>query len=175
VAVPQVVDLLRDAFLGEGGAAGRAVLSCGLCGGIAAGGILMAAMAWTGRINPGFQLLVAPIVFILGTILGVLEGGFVALVGRPRGTTAGCCARRTFIGLFVLVLLSPLSWLVASAITVGAALFVEVRPSLVVVTAGGLLVGLAVCAWAMLENLGLLRAAWSRLRSEDGGQPVGVP
>lgn len=177
MAVPQVVDLLRDAFLGEGGAAGRVVLSCGLSGGIVAGGIVMAAMALTGRFNPGFQLLVAPIVFILGTVLGVLEGGLLALAGRPRGTTAGCCARRTFLGLLVLLALLPVSWLVSSAITVAAALVVEVRPSLVVVASGGLLVGLAVSAWAMAENLALLRAAWGRVkgRPHDEGQPVGAP
>jgi hypothetical protein len=177
MAVPQLADLLRDAFLGEGGAAGRAVLSCGLFGGIAAGGILMAVMTWSGRINPGFHLLVAPVVFILGTIFGVVEGGVLALVARPRGTSIGCCARRTAVGLLVLLVLLPLSWLVSSAITVGVALVVEVRPSLVVVTSGGLLVGLAVSMWAMIEHVGLLRATWVRLTAprDDGVQPVGLP
>lgn len=152
---------MQWALLGPRGAAGRVVLSSILAGGICGGGLLVAGLALLDRGNPGLHLLLVPVLFLLGTVLGLAHGFVLTLIGRARGA-AGCAAlSKGLVGAGVSLPLLPLSWLVASSIAVSTALRTEVRVSWLAVSLGGTLVGLSVCVWAILE-------AWRMLRGSSG-------
>lgn len=161
-------DTFRTTFYGPEGAGGRVVLSWVLAGGICGGGLLVGALALLGRGSPGLHLLLTPVLFLVGSVLGVAHGFILALAGRSESATRAETARRGLIAVGVSLLLLPLSWLISSSIAVGTALRVELRASWLVVSLGGTFVGLLVCAWALVEGWRMVSAAARRRRSSGG-------
>lgn len=150
---------MQAALLGPRGAAGRVVLSSILAGGICGGGLLVGVLAMLDRGNPGLHLLLAPVLFLLGTVLGLAQGFVVVLAGRARGAAGPSALRKGLVGVAASVPLLPLSWLVSSSIAVSTALRAEVRASWVAVSAVGTVVGLSVCVWATLECWRMVRGS----------------
>jgi hypothetical protein len=146
------VDSLRRTFVGPEGLGGRVVASWVLAGGICGGGLLIGALAVLGIGSPGLHLLVAPVLFLAGTVLGLVLGLVLAVLGRPASATRGRALRAGLFAAGISLLLLPPSWLVSCAIVVGAALRMEMRISWLAVSLGGSVVGLLACAWAGLEG-----------------------
>ena len=118
--------------------------------------------ALAGYGSSGLHLLVAPVLFIVGTVLGWAHGFALALVGRP-----GSCTRRRALGLALVggataLPFVGLSWLIAGGITLTTALRIEWRWSWLGVTVLGWLVGGAICTWAAIEGCRMLRCAYQR-------------
>ena len=118
----RLVGLLRWTFEGAEGAGGRVVLSWIVAGGIFGGGLLIAGLALTGRGSAGLHLLIAPVLFLLGSFLGLTAGLVVAVLGRPAGVRAGTALRRGLAAAAISLPLLPLAWLVSSSIKVATAL-----------------------------------------------------
>lgn len=156
------LDSLRRTFFGPEGLGGRVVVSWVLAGGISGGGLLLVVLAVLGIGNPGLHLLVAPVLFLVGTVLGFVLGLALAVLGRPSAVTPGRALRAGLVAAAIsLPLLAP-SWLVSAAITVGTALRMEMRVSWLVVSLGGSVVGLLACAWAGLEGCRVVSATLRR-------------
>lgn len=169
------VDLLRRTFLGPGGTGGRVVMASTLAGGICCGGLLVGSLALLGLGSVGLHLLVAPVLFLAGSALGVVHGVSMAVVARPETVTCAGALRRALIATALTLPLVPLSWLVSSSIVVSAALRSEVRASWVAVSVVGTLLGLVVCTWAMVESGRAVAAAWGRwtARTSRRTRPTG--
>lgn len=162
----RVVDLLQWTFEGAEGAAGRVVLSSILAGGICGGGLLIGTLAMIGYGGPGLHLLLAPVLFLTGSLAGLVYGMTLTVLTRPGEAPRSDAWRRGLIAAVASVPLLPLSWLVSSSITVGTALQVEQRMSWIVVSVGGALLGVAVCAFALVEGW---RAVADALRRYTAG------
>jgi hypothetical protein len=164
-----VAEWLRSTFAGPEGGSGRVVLSWTLAGGAAAGGILTGALAIAGRANPGLLVLVGPVLYVAGTLVGLLHGLVLGVVGRPRHVPRGAALRRSTQAAALSLPLLPVSWLTSAAITVGSAVRVEFRLAWLLVGTVGSLVALALCLWALAEACGQVRRAYGRCRRGNAG------
>lgn len=141
------------------------MLSSILAGGICGGGLLVGGLAVFDRGSPGLHLLLAPVLFLVGTALGLVQGFVLALIGRMRGVADSAALRRGLVGAGVSLPVLPLSWLISSSIAVSTALRTELRTSWLFVSAGGTLIGMMVCVWAIVE-------AWRMIGGAGGGPDV---
>ncbi|MDX1646200.1 MAG: hypothetical protein R3304_03555 [Longimicrobiales bacterium] len=167
-----MVELLRWTFAGAEGAAGRVVLSWIMAGGICGGGLLIGMLALVGGGSPGLHLLLAPVLFLGGSVLGFLNGLGLAVLTRPESASMGEALRRGLTAVAVALPLLPLAWLVASSVSVATALQVERRISWIVVSAGGTLVGLAICGVAVREGIRSISSAMSERRERRSDTTV---
>ncbi len=154
--------MIGRVFGGVEGRCARVVASWLLAGGIAGGGILIGALALAGIGPSGMHLLIAPALFLVGTVLGLAHGLALALVGRP-----GTCSRRRALGLALAGGLTALplvgaSWIIASGITLTTALRTEWRWSWLAVASGGWILGAMICTWAVIEGFRTVRCAYGR-------------
>jgi hypothetical protein len=141
------------------------VLAWTLAGGAVGGGLATAALELAGRSTPGLLILVGPVLYLAGTLLGMALGGLLGVVGRPEGTTRRDAIRRVGIGVVMSLVLQPLSWLTSASITVGSALRLGFRPEWALVGLVGWGIGAAACLWALHEARPLVRRVLSRLGS----------
>jgi hypothetical protein len=148
--------------VGSRGACVRLVLSWTVAGGVAGGGILVGALTIAGVVEPGLQLLAAPVLFLAGAFLGLLHGGVLSLLGRPRCLTRGTALRHAIVAALLSLPLLGIGWLVTASIALTAALMREMRASWLFFAVGGWILGLALCAWALVEGWRALRTAMDR-------------
>jgi len=141
------------------------VLSWTLAGGICGGGLLIGALTMFDSGSAGLHLLLAPVLFILGTILGSAHALVLSVAGRPADVPRRDALRSALFVLALSLPLIPVSWLVSSSIAVATALRTEMRASWLAVVAGGTAIGLAVCGWACVEAGRVVRSARRRMRS----------
>lgn len=153
---------LRSFLLGSEGGCVRLVLSWTVAGGVAGGGIVVGALTIAGVVEPGLQLLAAPVLFLVGAFLGLLHGGALSVIGRPRCLTRGAALRHALLAAALSVPLLGIGWLVTASITLTAALMTEMRPRWLFFAVGGWILGLSLCAWAALEGWRAIRAAVRR-------------
>lgn len=146
----------------SGGACVRLVLSWTLAGGVAGGGIVVGALTITGVVEPGLELLVAPVLFVVGAVLGFLHGAALAVIGRPACLTRRTALRHAAVALLLAIPLLGVGWLVTECIALTAALMTRMRLPWLVLAVAGWIVGLALCAWAAREGWRAVRAAVAR-------------
>ena len=147
---------------GSRGGCVRLVLSWTVAGGVAGGGILVGALTIAGVVEPGLQLLAAPVLFVAGAVLGLVHGVVLSLVGRPRCLTRGTALRHALLAALISIPLLGIGWVVTASITLTAALMTELRASWLFFAVGGWILGLSLCAWALWEGWRALRAAFGR-------------
>lgn len=137
---------------------GRVAVQSAMAGGVALGGIVVAAMTLTGRLSAHALFMNATALFIVGAILGLTHGLVLAYFGRPLGTTrrraAGDLARSILYAVpgvavawlaAVWVAMSYIAWYSGS---VGALLGVAVGWAL----ATGIVATAALNGWRALQN-----------------------
>lgn len=152
----------RGLFEGPEGSCGRVVVSWTAAGGVAGGGILVGSLTIAGYVSPGLQLLAAPVLFLLGALLGAVHGAVLAVAGRPETLSAGGALKKACLSVLVaLPLLFP-AWVVTAGISLTAALVGEWRLTWGLLSLGGWLFGLALCGWAVREGWLTLRCACAR-------------
>jgi len=147
---------------GSRGRCVRLVLSWTVAGGVAGGGILVGALTITGVVEPGLQLLAAPVLFLAGAFLGLLHGGVLSLVGRPGCLTRGTALRHAILAALCALPLLGVGWVVTASIALTAALVTEMRASWLFFAVGGWILGLALCTWAVVEGWQALKTAMGR-------------
>jgi len=145
------------------------VVSWTVGGGICLGGILVGILTVTGVFTPGFQLLAAPVLFLLGGVLGGIHGGILAVVGRPRELGRGDAVRKALWAALVAIPALFPAWIVTAGISLSAALMKEWHLSWAILSLGGWLLGLGVCGWAAREGWHALRRAYARWPESRAG------
>jgi len=161
-ATNRIPILIGRVFGGAEGRCARVVASWGLAGGVAGGGILIGAFSLAGYGAAGLYLLLAPVLFLVGSLMGLAHGFALALVGRP-----GSCSRRRALALALVggataLPLVGVSWLIANGITLTAVLRTEWRWSWLAVAVVGWVLGVAICTWAAVEGFRTLQCAYER-------------
>ena len=149
-------------LLGPEGRCVRLVLSWTVAGGVAGGGVVVGVLTITGIVEPGLQLLAAPVLFTVGAVLGLLHGGALSVIGRPRCLTRGTALRHAFLAALLSLPLLGIGWLVTASITLTAAMVTHPSGRLLFFTVGGWILGLSLCTWAALEGWRAVRAAVDR-------------
>lgn len=162
----RLVESLRWTFEGAEGAAGRVVLSSILAGGICGGGLLIGTLAMIGRGSPGLHLLLAPVLFLAGSLAGLVHGMTLTVLARPGDVPRSDACLRGLVAAVASVPLLPLSWLVSSSITLATALQVEQRTSWLIVSVGGAVLGVVVCGFAAVEGWKAVTDAVRRYTAE---------
>jgi len=155
--VTQTVEALHQTFVGEEGACGRVLISWALAGGVATGGLVVGALTVTGRVSPGLQLLMAPVLFLVGVVLGYTHGAFLAIVGRPASVSLPASAQRSLVAALCSLPGLGVAWVVTAGISVTAAVVVDQRGAVVAVALSAWVIGIALCVWAAFEGLAALR------------------
>lgn len=156
-------------FQGQDGACARVVVSWTVGGGIAFGGVVVGALTVTRLVSPGFHLLAAPVLFLLGALLGGVHGALLAVVGRPCTLGRGGATKRALGAAVVAVLALFPAWVVTAGISLSAALVKEWHVTWALLSLGGWLIGLSVCAWAAREGWCALRRAYARWPESRAG------
>lgn len=92
---------------------GRTAVLSGMAGGVALGGVLIAAMTMAGRLSGHALFMNASALFLVGSVLGLIHGAVLGYLGRPFGTSPKA-ARRDFLlaGLYAVPGLA-VAWLAA--------------------------------------------------------------
>ena len=75
-AQPTTTYSILGLFQGPEGACARVVVSWTVGGGVAFGGVVVGVLTVSGLVSPGFHLLAAPVLFLLGYTLSVKEADF---------------------------------------------------------------------------------------------------
>ena len=154
---------------GERATCGWLVFSWTLAGGVALGGILVSLLTIAGMVAPGLQLLAAPVLFLLGSFLGAVHGGLLAVVGRPRGLSRGVAIRAAAKGFLLGIPALFPAWVVTAGISLTAALVAQWRPTWAVASLGAWFFGLALCGWAAHCGWAALRRAYVRWPESRAG------
>jgi hypothetical protein len=145
------------------------VVSWAVGGAIAFGGVLVGTLTVAGVVAPGFQLLAAPVLFLLGAFLGGVHGAILAVVGRPRALGRGKAVRKALWALLVAIPALFPAWVVTMGISLSAALVKEWHLSWGILALGAWLLGLALCAWAAREGWCALCRAYARWPESRAG------
>jgi hypothetical protein len=83
---PTIPDTRKASVPRTIGLHGRVAVLSGMAGGIALGGVLVAAMTLSGRLSAHALFLNATGLFLVGAVLGLVNGAILAFFGRPAGT-----------------------------------------------------------------------------------------
>ncbi len=151
------------------GSCARVAFTWTVAGGIAGGGVLVGILTLTGAVASGFQLLAAPVLFLVGVALGLVHGCILGIVGRPVGVARGGALGRCLLGSVVALPAVLAGWVVTAGISLSAALVEEFSFRILFLTGVAWIFGLAFCTWAGLEGLTALRRAVERWPESKAG------
>jgi len=126
------------------------------------GGILVGSLTITGLVNPGLQLLAAPVLFLIGAFLGLVHGGILAVAGRPDTLSRAAAARRAVLAGVLSVPALGVAWVTTAGISLTAALTRKWQWAWAILAACGWAFGLALCGWAAHEGGQSLRRVFRR-------------
>lgn len=149
----------RDSALSRSiGFHGRVAVLSAMAGGVAVGGVLVAAMTLSGQLSGHALFLNASALFIVGTLLGLVHGVALAYFGRPLHVKPRAAFRDLGLATLYAVPGVAVAWLVAVwvAMSVVAAYTGGIGPMLGVtlgwLAAAAILVTFAIHAWRALGN-----------------------
>lgn len=150
-------------FEDPSGFCARVVASWVLAGGIMGGGVLIGTLSLSGVGSPGLYLLIAPVLFLVGTGVGFTHGIALALLGRPDECPLRRAGLGALLGALTALPLLGLAWVLASGVTLTVAVGEEgYHWSLVVVSAVAWVAALTVCVWAAIEGARAAKIAYMR-------------
>ncbi len=152
---------LRSLF-GPAGSCIRVTMTWTVAGGIAWGGILVGGLTLSGAVSTGFQLLAAPVLYVVGVVLGFMHGCVLAVVGRPPSVSRRRALLRGVGGGALALPLVGAGWVVTAGMSLTAALLTDFRWATLVLCAGAWCFGTAWCAWAGVEGVRALQRALDR-------------
>ncbi|MEJ2202552.1 MAG: hypothetical protein P8170_00445 [Gemmatimonadota bacterium] len=137
---------------------GRVAVLSAMAGGIALGGVLVAAMTLSGRLSGHALFMNATGLFIVGALIGLVHGVVLGYFGRPAGVSPRQAMRDLGLGVLYAVPGVAIAWLTAIwvAMTMIAAYTGRVGPLAAValgwVSAGIILSVAVVHAWRAVQN-----------------------
>lgn len=143
---------------------GRLIISWSMAGGVIAGGLLVALTTLAGRSSSGAAPQVGTIFFVLGAMAGIAHGGLLGYLSRNPART-----RLEVLSILLrsLVWVIPgllLAWVASLNVALTASVLAMTDPGAVrlATLAAAWVFALAACAWAAMEGLRGVTAAWSR-------------
>lgn len=141
---------------------GRTAVLSSMAGGIALGGVLVAAMTLTGRLSGHAVFATATALFLAGSLLGVLHGVALGFLGRPAGVTAK--AARSDMGRAALYLVPSLAvaWLATIWVAMTMIAFYTGRVGPLAGAAVGWVAAGTILAVAAVHGVRALQNAYAR-------------
>jgi len=141
---------------------GRTAVLWAMAGGIAVGGVLVAAMTLAGRLSGNAIFATSTALFIVGAMLGLIHGGVLGFFGRPSETSANLAARHLALSILYAIPGLAVAWLISVwvALTLIAAYSASVG-ALVGVVAGWIGAAVVLSA-AAIHGLRAMRNAYAR-------------
>jgi hypothetical protein len=146
------------------------MISWTMAGGIAAGGVLLGALAMTGLVEPGVHLFAAEALFLVGAVVGLVHATALGILGRPDCLTFGGALWRSLLSGVLCVPALLLAWVVTAGMTSSAALLTSWKLSWLVLAVVSWGVGLSLCAWAAYEGWSAARRGIARWAPGFGGR-----
>ncbi len=141
---------------------GRVAVLSAMAGGVALGGVLVAAMTLTGHLSGDGLFLSATALFIIGALVGLVHGVALGFFGRPAGTSARTAARQLVLAALYAVPGLALAWLVAVWVAMTlVAYYTGHIAALVGVALGWVAAAVILSAWSV-SALRALRNAFAR-------------
>lgn len=154
--------IVRAAFLGEAASCGRIVVSWTATGGVTAGGMLIGLTALASAEEAQVLLPLAPVLFLLGAVAGLLHGAVLAYVGRPLTVSGRAAVGRIFLSFLGVLPALVVGWVVAAWISLTGAVLAIRGASTIALTSIGWVAGLALCFWAASEGWHGVERAFTR-------------
>jgi len=169
IATTNASEAPRAPLWGHRGSCARVAFTWTVAGGIAGGGVLVGVLTLSGAVSSGFQLLAAPVLFLVGVVLGIAHALVLGTVGRPVGVTRGGAIGRCLLGSLCSVPAILAGWVVTAGISLTAALVEDFSVSVLFLSGVAWIFGVAFCAWAGLEGLTAARRAVERWPESRAG------
>jgi hypothetical protein len=148
---------------------GRVAVFSAMAGGIAVGGVLVAAMTLAGRLSANGIFATATALFIIGAFLGLLHGAFLGFFGRPAGVSPRTAASDMARGALYLVPALAISWLAAIWVAMTLVSFYTGRVGPLVGAAVGWVAAGTILAATAVQGLRALQNAYARWPERRAG------
>jgi hypothetical protein len=153
---------VHEAFLGTSARSRRVVISWAVAGGITTGGLLVGLTALGSPETAQGLLPLAPVLFLVGAVGGVIHGSVLAYLGRAEGVGGPAAAAAVASGILLSIPALVVAWVAAAWISLTPAVVTLHVWSTTVVTLIGWLVGTAACCWAAVEGWEAFCSAFAR-------------
>ncbi len=148
---------------------GRVAVFSAMAGGVAVGGVLVAAMTLAGRLSGNAIFATATALFAIGALLGLVHGAVLGFLGRPSGVTPRQAGHDLGRAALYLVPGLAVSWLAAIWVAMTLVAFYTGRVGPVAGAAAGWLAAGTILAATGVQALRALRNAYVRWPERRAG------
>lgn len=148
---------------------GRVAVLSAMAGGVAVGGVLVAAMTLAGRLSGNAIFATATALFLVGALLGLVHGAALGFFGRPAGVTPRQAGRDMGRAGLYLVPGLAVSWLATVWVAMTLVAFYTGRVGPLAGAAVGWLGAGAILAATAVQALRALRNAYARWPERRAG------
>jgi hypothetical protein len=156
------------------GLPGRVLAASTMAGGIFFGGILVAASTWFDQLVAASVIVISPVMFAGGTVLGAIHGGVLGYVGRPASMPSGAATGSLFSGAIWVIPGVLLSLATALGIAASRWSMISTQPLVVAGAFLTWLVGVGISVWCTIEVSQVLSNALSRWPERRPGVPLAL-
>jgi len=153
---------VQNAFLGSAARGRRVIISWAAAGGIGLGGLVVGLTAIGSPETAQGLLPLAPVLFLVGALAGLLHGTILAYLGRSEGVSGAAAASAAASGIVLSIPALVVAWVATAWISLTPAVLTMRAWSTTLVTGAGWIVGVAVCCWAAVEGWEALCSAVAR-------------
>ncbi len=148
---------------------GRVAVFSAMAGGVASGGVLVAALTLTGRLSGHALFLSATALFVVGALLGLIHGAVLGYFGRPVETAPSTALRQLILaGLYAVPGLA-VAWLVSIWVAMTLIAYYTGKIGALVGVGLGWVAAAAILATAAIQILRAFRNALARWPERRAG------
>lgn len=148
---------------------GRVAVFSAMAGGVAVGGVLVAAMTLAGRLSGNAIFATATALFLVGALLGLVHGAVLGFFGRPAGVSPRQAGHDLGRAALYIVPGLAVSWLASIWVSMTLVAFYTGRIGPLVGAAIGWLAAGAILAAAAVQAIRALRNAYARWPERRAG------
>lgn len=148
---------------------GRVAVFSAMAGGVAVGGVLVAAMTLAGRLSGNGIFATATALFALGALLGLAHGAVLGFLGRPAGVTPRQAGHDLGRAALYVVPGLAVSWLATIWVAMTLVAFYTGRVGPLAGAAVGWLAAGTILAATAVQNVRALRNAYARWPERRAG------
>ena len=148
---------------------GRVAVFSAMAGGVAVGGVLVAAMTLAGRLSGNAIFATATALFVVGALIGVVHGAVLGFFGRPAGVSPRQAGHDLGRAALYIVPGLAISWLATIWVAMTLVAFYTGRIGPLVGAAVGWLAAGTILAAAAVQGVRALRNAYARWPERRAG------
>jgi len=156
-------------FLGRCARSRRVVISWSVAGGVTLGGLLVGLAALGSPETAQGLLPLAPALFLVGALAGLMHGSVLAYMGRSEGVSGEDAVIAVAAGILLTIPALVVAWVAAAWVSLTSAALILHTFRTAALTLIGWVVGAAVCCWAAVEGWEALCTAVSRWPERRAG------